>query len=165
MGIDILTIKSEYLGQKTKMDFSSMMSKVGPLRITNSDEIIRDLENIKFPVHLEPGQSLLCKIKISIRPDNLLTAAQIASRLQVLQSNTSNFAFIKVFVEAVGNSSISFTFDNVIKVIFRPLWDFYVNHWIKLCEDDLVRLAGGTYLPENEQTLETKIISENNNMQ
>jgi len=157
---DILTIISECLGQETKEIYSLNCEKVGPLRIMGSDKILRDSEELKFPVHLEPVQTLLCEIVIPIQPDSLLTSAQIASRFHALQSSSTNFSNIKVIVEVVDNKNKGFKFDNMIKVSFRPLWDFYVNHWLKLREADLVRLAGGTYLPNNENPSELPIITD-----
>lgn len=157
ISIDILSIKNDCLGKYGKKIIGLEAFSFGSLQVTIATAINMDLGVVQFPVHLEPGQTFLCKLAIPIQPDPLMTAAQVASRLRILLSNLTNYLIFNVSVEVVDKSGKYFTFNSIHKVVGRPLWDTYIAKWTETGEVELVRLAGGTYLPETITTSEKSL--------
>jgi hypothetical protein len=128
IGVDILSIKASYDSWQSPWNF--MVST--PMHAGDS---------VIFPIHLGPGEIMLCHLQSIICVWSYYNDAQFAARLSQICSESSGSVETTITVEAVGSPGDILSFRLVQHIRTRPLGDLFVTLWQDQGRSDLLRLA------------------------
>ncbi|MFZ1735717.1 MAG: hypothetical protein WAU31_02165 [Candidatus Moraniibacteriota bacterium] len=129
--VDILIIEIEI------KDYYQLPFNFGLARINVEDQ------EVVYPVHLKPRQSLQCTARHIVSTDTHRSQARFASMVKDFRDEPKYTQQLIVSLESVDPAGERKRFEVVAKMSIRPLIEAYLLHWKEKGQSELIRLAGG----------------------
>ena len=110
---------------------------------------VHDGRTASFPISLSPRHSLTIDMVAPIHPYSLLTDAQIAARSREIRAQNQH-APVEIGVEVIDPLGKTHQYDGALNISLLPLYELYVSHWQMIGRQDLVSLARGDKMNQEE---------------
>lgn len=108
------------------------------------DSVDSNNNQLSFPITIEPKNIIICNLVADIRPNILLTDAQLAARTHELVMNNEHIQ-VNIHMEMADNQSKRYHTTLPRKLSMRPLCDLYITYWQSLENKSLAKLATNSH--------------------